>query len=141
MSPRSQTCLEATQASGRYETVAVMVRFEELSILYFSKYFNKKVNKIAVQYQEIPIPGDSGVYSSPNSPDIRFVSGHQRSPGAMRARLTRTSLNSSDDNESRKTSHGSFSETIAGLLNLPSEVSKINILSKLKILEYLKRVS
>ena len=39
-----------------------------------------------------------GVYSSPNSPDIRFMSGHQRS------------------------SHGSFSEIFAGLLNLPSEV-------------------
>ena len=67
--------------------------------------------------------GDSGVYSSPNSPDIRFVSGHQRSPGAMRARLARTSINSSEDTESRKTSHGSFSETLAGLLNLPSGVS------------------
>ena len=38
--------------------------------------------------------------------------------------MARTSINSNEDTESRKTSHGSFSETLAGLLNLPSEVSK-----------------
>ena len=89
--------------------------------IFFITFITRRL-KIAVQFQEILIPGDSGVYSSPNSPDIRFVSGHQRSQGATRAQPTPTSLNSSDETEDRKTSHGSFSETIAGLLNLPSEV-------------------
>ena len=73
------------------------------------------------------ITGDSGVYSSPNSPDLRTAPGHQRSPGTARSVRARLTRDFSEDNERRKTSRGSLSEALAGLLNLPSEVRNIVI--------------
>lgn len=113
---------EAALQGGGYETAAAIVSIE-------CKCPKSPVKGLCLSFCTIyklsivpMITGDSGVYSSPNSPDLRPVSGHQRSPGTARSVRARFTRDSSDDTERRKTSRGSFSEALAGLFNLPSEV-------------------